>query len=46
MAAEKATTRARPKAIMAIEALYNTEFNRNIKRFEVRISSYVYTTSS
>jgi len=46
MAAKKATARARPKAVMAIEALRNTEFDRNIKRFEVSIPSYVYATSS
>jgi len=46
MAAKKATTRAGPKAIMAVEALRNTEFDRNIKRFEVSIPSYVCATSS
>jgi len=46
MAAEKAAARTGPKAVMAIEALRNAEFDRNIKRFEVSIPSYVCATSS
>jgi len=46
MAAEKAAARAGPEAVMAAEALRNAEFDRNMKRFEVRIPSYVCATSS